>query len=90
MLGMGETAAEIRQMLADLGACGVRILTIGQYLAPSAAHWPVARYVTPEEFTEWGNVARAECGFAYVVSQPLVRSSYLAEEACNAARPALT
>lgn len=80
MLGLGETAEEVRAALADLRTAGVGIVTIGQYLPPSSRHWPVARYVTPEEFADWGKVARDEYGFAHVFSAPLVRSSYLADQ----------
>ena len=79
MLGLGETEAEIRKTLVDIRAHGCRLLTIGQYLAPSAEHLPVARWVTPEEFEAWAGVARA-LGFAEVFSGPLVRSSYRAEK----------
>jgi lipoic acid synthetase len=78
MLGLGETGPEIRTALADIRAHGCRLLTIGQYLAPSAEHLPVARWVTPEEFEAWAGEARA-LGFAEVFSGPLVRSSYRAE-----------
>ena len=80
MLGLGETAAEIRQTLRELRESGVTWVTLGQYLAPTAAHWPVARYVTPEEFCEWEQAALNEFGFATVVSGPLVRSSYHAAD----------
>lgn len=83
MLGMGETADELRQALADLRRAGVRILTLGQYLPPSPEHWPLDRYVEPAEFAEWERIAREEYGFAAVVSGPLVRSSYLAEQAAR-------
>jgi lipoic acid synthetase len=63
-----------------LRVAGCEFLTIGQYLAPSAAHLPVARYVPPEEFDELGEVARAK-GFSFVASAPFVRSSYHAGEA---------
>lgn len=79
MLGMGETEAEMITALRDLRAAGVTLLTLGQYLAPSAAHHPVARYVTPEEFDAWGHQARL-LGFTSVASAPQVRSSYHAEE----------
>jgi lipoic acid synthetase len=86
MLGMGETGEEIRELLRELRAAGVQILTIGQYLPPSAKHWPLERYVTPEEFERWGVAAREEFGFAEVVSRPLVRSSFLAEETSRGLR----
>jgi len=79
MLGLGETEAEIRTTLADIRAHGCRLLTIGQYLAPSAEHLPVARWVTPQEFEAWATEARA-LGFTEVFSGPLVRSSYRAEK----------
>jgi len=79
MLGLGETEAEITTMLGDLRDHGVSIVTIGQYLAPTRQHWPVARYVTPGEFDHWGKLARA-MGFSHVASAPLVRSSYFADE----------
>lgn len=79
MLGLGESAAEIRQAMRDLRAVGVDILTLGQYLRPTKHHLPVERYVTPEEFAlyrQWGY----EEGFLEVFSGPLVRSSYRAEK----------
>lgn len=80
ILGMGEVAEEIRQAMADVREAGVDILTLGQYLRPSAAHIPVARWVQPDEFAEWKRVGEAEFGFAHVESGPLVRSSYHAKE----------
>lgn len=80
MLGMGETEAEVLQALDDLREAGCEIVTMGQYLRPTLAHWPVAEYVTPEKFEWYGEQAR-ERGFSYVASAPLVRSSYLAEQA---------
>ena len=68
MLGLGETADEIRACLADLRAAGCDIVTIGQYLAPSAAHRPVARFVEPSEFDAWDAEARA-MGFASVAGE---------------------
>ena len=59
-------------------ACG--IVTLGQYLRPTLEHYPVAAYITPEKF-EWYRLKALEMGFAYCASAPLVRSSYLAEEA---------
>ncbi len=80
ILGMGEEAHEIRQAMADVREAGVDILTLGQYLRPSPAHIPVARWVSPEEFAEWKRIGEEEFGFAHVESGPLVRSSYHAKE----------
>lgn len=80
ILGMGEEGPEIRQAMADLREAAVDILTLGQYLRPSAMHIPVARWVTPEEFAEWKRVGEEEYGFKHVESGPLVRSSYHAKE----------
>ena len=79
MLGLGETKAEVVQVIHDLRAHGCEMLTIGQYLQPSRGHLPVERYVEPDEFEELGNLAR-ELGMSRVASGPLVRSSYHAEE----------
>ena len=79
MLGLGETSREIWETLNDLRRADCAYLTLGQYLAPSAEHVPVRRYVPPEEFERWGETARA-MGFQEVASGPLVRSSYRAEE----------
>lgn len=84
ILGMGEEPAEVRAAIADLRAVGVDILTLGQYLQPSADHLPVARWVTPTEFDELGAYARG-LGFAHVESGPLVRSSYHARDGADAA-----
>jgi len=75
ILGMGETADEVRSALADLRSVGVDIITLGQYLRPSAQHLPVARWWTPEEFDAIRLDAEA-MGFAHVEAGPLVRSSY--------------
>jgi lipoic acid synthetase len=80
ILGMGEEGHEIRQAMADVREAGVDILTLGQYLRPSSAHVPVARWVGPEEFAGWKRVGEEELGFAHVESGPLVRSSYHAKE----------
>ncbi len=79
ILGMGERDEEIEQALADLRAAGVTLLTMGQYLRPSADHLPVDRYVTPEQFDGFAARARA-LGFREVAAGPLVRSSYHAEK----------
>ena len=80
ILGMGEEAEEIRQALADLREAAVDILTLGQYLRPSMQHIPVARWVTPAEFSEWKRVGEEDFGFKHVEAGPLVRSSYHAKE----------
>lgn len=80
MLGLGETEDEVLQTLKDLREAGVSIVTLGQYLRPSLGHYPVAAYITPEKF-EWYRQQALEMGFSYCASAPLVRSSYLAEEA---------
>jgi len=88
MLGLGEREDEIRQTLLDIQAQGCGLLTIGQYVRPSAAHLPVERYVPPAEFEAWGEEAR-RIGFREVASGPLVRSSYRAEELAGALPPSL-
>ncbi len=80
MLGLGETAAEVLQVMRDLRAHNVDILTLGQYLRPSPKHLPIVRYVTPAEFDEFREEGRG-MGFAHVESGPLVRSSYHASNA---------
>jgi len=85
MLGLGETDDELRTALRDVRAQGCRLLTLGQYLAPSPAHLPVARWVAPKEFDAWADFAR-QLGFDEVFSGPLVRSSYRAEKLAAAAR----
>jgi lipoic acid synthetase len=75
ILGMGETAAELHMAIADLRAVGVDILTIGQYLRPSAHHLPVVKWWHPDEFDALADHARS-LGFAHVEAGPLVRSSY--------------
>jgi lipoic acid synthetase len=80
ILGMGETEDELRGAIADLRNVGVDILTLGQYLRPTARHLPVVRWWTPAEFDALGEYARG-LGFAHVESGPLVRSSYHARSA---------
>ncbi len=77
ILGMGETREEISQALVDLRGAGTELITITQYLRPSAKHHPIDRWVTPEEFGELETEAKA-LGYAGVLSGPLVRSSYRA------------
>jgi lipoic acid synthetase len=79
MLGLGETSEEVIETMQDLRSVNVDILTIGQYLQPSAKHLPVVEFVTPEKFEEY-RVLGMEMGFRYVESGPLVRSSYHAEK----------
>lgn len=86
MVGLGETPDEVRQVLDDLRAWGVDILTIGQYLQPSRRHLPIVRYYTPEEFAEF-KAYGLSIGFQWVESGPLVRSSYHAAEQARALSP---
>ena len=79
MLGLGETAVEIRETLEDLADIGCDFLTLGQYLQPSRKHLPVEKFVTPEEFDDWKKTA-LKIGFSDVASGPFVRSSYHAKE----------
>jgi len=78
MVGMGETAQEVEASLLDLRRHGCDMVTIGQYLQPTAAHLPVSRYVTPDEFEHYRSFAQ-QAGFRHVQSAPFVRSSYHAE-----------
>lgn len=84
MVGLGETDDEILAVMRDLRAHGVAMLTIGQYLAPSAHHHPVARYVTPEGFEAFEREAKS-MGFRHAAVGPLVRSSYHADQQAHAA-----
>ncbi len=79
MVGLGETDAEVRQVLGDLRAVDCDIITIGQYLQPSQKHLGVDTFVTPDQFDAW-RIAGEEMGFLQVVSSPLTRSSYHAEQ----------
>jgi lipoic acid synthetase len=78
MLGLGETGDELRQVWEDLVRAGCDLLTMGQYLQPSPANLPVARFLPPQEFARLREQALA-CGFAGVAAGPFVRSSYQAE-----------
>jgi lipoyl synthase len=84
MLGLGETREELEETLRDLKAHDVDMVTIGQYLQPSAHHHPVIRYWTPEEFDELARYGES-LGFSHVASGPLVRSSYHADRQAHAA-----
>jgi lipoic acid synthetase len=79
MLGLGETRQEVLDTMRDLRSAGVDIVTLGQYLRPSAWHLPVQDYVPPEVFDGFRDAGEA-MGFAYVAAGPLVRSSYRAGE----------
>jgi lipoic acid synthetase len=79
MVGLGETRAELHQTFVDLRAVDCDILTLGQYLRPSAEHLPVERYYHPDEFADMRDEAMA-LGFKHVESGPLVRSSYHARD----------
>jgi lipoyl synthase len=79
MLGLGETEEEISETMDDLISVQCKVLTMGQYLQPTRNHLPVKKYIHPDNFDRYGNLARAK-GFAYVESAPLVRSSYHAEK----------
>ena len=83
MVGLGETEEEVEATMRDLRAAGVRILTIGQYLQPTAEHYPVAEYITPQQFEAYKAMA-LQIGFDFCASAPLVRSSYLADQAAAA------
>jgi len=85
MVGLGEREDEVIATMADLRAVGVSIITIGQYLRPSADHLPVSRYWTPEEFDRLKEIG-AELGVPHVEASPLTRSSYHARDAAAAAQ----
>ena len=77
MVGLGETDEQLRVLMRDLRNAGVDLLTIGQYLAPSKAHYPVQSYPEPEQYRAWGEYALS-IGFSGISAGPLVRSSYRA------------
>ncbi|MDJ1168681.1 lipoyl synthase [Roseofilum sp. BLCC_M154] len=79
MVGLGETDEEVRQVMRELREVNCDILTIGQYLQPTPKHYPLNRFVTPQEFDAW-RVFGESLGFLQVVSSPLTRSSYHAEQ----------
>lgn len=79
MLGLGETEDEINQVMADLRAVDCDILTLGQYLQPTPKHLPVKEFITPTQFARWQQIGE-DMGFLQVVSSPLTRSSYHAEQ----------
>lgn len=79
MVGLGESEAEVVELMQDVRKAGVRLMTIGQYLQPTKKHIPVIEYVTPEQFAKYREIG-LELGFDNVESGPLVRSSYMAEK----------
>ena len=79
MIGLGEKKEEVVQVMDDLISAKVDFLTIGQYLQPSAKHHPLKKYYHPDEFKEFGEIAKSK-GFLLVSSTPLTRSSYHADE----------
>ncbi|MFN2607071.1 MAG: lipoyl synthase [Acidimicrobiales bacterium] len=89
IVGMGEERAEVHAAMADLANVGVEILTVGQYLRPTARHLPVARWWRPEEFDALAALGR-DLGFAHVQASPLTRSSYHARHSAGAASAAGT
>jgi lipoic acid synthetase len=89
ILGMGERPDEVAQAMRDLRAAGCDLLTMGQYLRPTAHHLPVDRWVTPDEFVEHARFGMDELGFVHVEAGPLVRSSYHAGTQYARAAPAL-
>jgi len=84
VVGMGETEDEVLGTMADLRGVGVDIVTVGQYLRPTAHHLPVARWWTPDEFDRVALAGQA-MGFAHVQASPLTRSSYHARQSAEAA-----
>jgi lipoic acid synthetase len=80
MVGVGETMDDIRSLLTEIAASNVDMVTVGQYLQPSKKHWPVQKYYSPEEFNQIAQIGK-DVGIPVVVAGPLVRSSYLADQA---------
>ena len=78
MVGLGEEREEVLQVMDDMQAAGIDFITIGQYLQPTARHAEIARFVTPDEFSDYERIARAK-GFLMVAATPLTRSSYHAD-----------
>ena len=79
MLGLGEERNEIMQVMDDLRAADVDFLTLGQYLQPTRKHAPIKKFITPDEFNRYKQIAESK-GFLMVSSSPLTRSSHHAEE----------
>ena len=85
IVGMGEDKEEVLETMRDLRGAGCDLLTIGQYLRPSAKHLPIDRFYHPDEFAELGKAGMG-MGFKHVASGPLVRSSYHADQQHSAAQ----
>lgn len=83
MLGLGETEDEVMEVIDDLRSVGCKVMTIGQYLAPTLSHIKVVEYISPEQFERYQTIG-LEKGFSFVESSPLVRSSYRADAHVNA------
>ena len=79
MVGIGETDAEVQEVMKDLRSVDCDILTIGQYLQPTPKHLPVATFIKPEQFEHWQKIG-SSMGFLQIVASPLTRSSYHAEQ----------
>ena len=88
MLGLGETEEEVLQTMDDLRAAGCKVMTIGQYLAPTLNHIQVKEYITPEQFDKYRTIGLQK-GFSFVESSPLVRSSYRADAHVKASEDGL-
>lgn len=86
LLGLGESPDELQRAMEDLRKVGVDVLTLGQYIPPSASHAPVARWVSPEEFARYRDLGVERLGFLHVEAGPLVRSSYRADGQARLAR----
>lgn len=82
MLGIGETREEVIEVMKDMKAHRIDMVTLGQYLQPSRDHLPIERFVHPDEFAECAAIG-AEMGFHHVASGPMVRSSYHADQQAN-------
>ncbi|MED5298409.1 MAG: lipoyl synthase, partial [Actinomycetota bacterium] len=89
ILGLGESADEIKSVLADLAALEIDIVTVGQYLRPTSHHLPVARWVEPDEFAQWKQVGES-MGIRHIESTPLTRSSHHAAESVTAVQLSLS
>jgi lipoyl synthase len=89
MVGLGETTDQIHQSLKDLADAGCQIVTVGQYLAPSAGHFPTREYLPPEWFDDLSQWAKDQLPFLAFAASPFVRSSYLAQDLLNTIKPSV-